>query len=236
MLYVLAGLCAGYGLLLGLSRLLPGTHMLATIVGDLRSMPATMRRLAWVQFFSWFALFAMWIYTMAAVAGTHFGATDPHSAAYNEGANWVGVLFGAYNGFAALAALLIPLMVRAIGLRWSHLVNLWLDGAGLVSLMFIDDPRWLLLSMVGVGFAWASILSLSYALLSDSVPAAKMGVYMGLFNFFIVIPQLVAASALGFALRVWLGGQPMHVLVLGGCSLLLAGLCVLRVPNRPEVV
>lgn len=236
MLYVLAGLCAAYGVLLAVARVLPGTHMIATIVDDLRNMPATMRRLAWVQFFSWFALFAMWIYTTAAVAGTHFGSTDPQSAAYNEGANWVGVLFGAYNGFAALAALLIPLMVRAIGLRWSHLVNLWLGGAGLVSLMFIDDPRWLLLSMVGVGFAWASILSLPYALLSDSVPAAKMGVYMGIFNFFIVIPQLVAASALGFALRAWLGGQPMHVLVLGGCSLLVAGLCVLRVPSRSEVV
>lgn len=236
MLYVLAGLCAGYGLLLAAARALPATHMLAAIVGDLRAMPVTMRRLAWVQFFSWFALFAMWIYTTAAVAGTHFGSTDPQSAAYNEGANWVGVLFGAYNGFAALAAVLIPPMVRAIGLRWSHLVNLWLGGAGLVSLMFIRDPHWLLLSMVGVGFAWASILSLPYALLSDSVPASKMGVYMGIFNFFIVIPQLVAASALGFALRAWLGGQPMHVLVLGGCSLFVAGLCVLRVPSRPEVV
>jgi len=236
MLYVLAGLCAAYGVLLALARVLPGTHMLATIVGDLRGMPTTMRRLAWVQFFSWFALFAMWIYTTAAVAGTHFGSTDPQSAAYNEGANWVGVLFGAYNGFAALAALVIPLMVRALGLRWSHLLNLWLGGLGLVSLMFIGDPKWLLLSMVGVGFAWASILSLPYALLSDSVPSTKMGVYMGIFNFFIVIPQLVAASALGFALRAWLGGVPMHVLVLGGCSLFVAGLCVLRVPSRPEVV
>ncbi|MDQ1063463.1 MFS transporter [Stenotrophomonas sp. SORGH_AS_0282] len=236
MLYVLAGLCIAYGLLLGVARLLPGPHMLATIVDDLRSMPRTMRRLAWVQFFSWFALFAMWIYTTAAVAGTHFGSTDPASAAYNEGANWVGVLFGAYNGFAALAALLIPLMVRLMGMRLSHLVNLWLGGLGLISLMLIDDPKWLLLSMVGVGFAWASILSLPYALLSDSVPAAKMGVYMGLFNFFIVIPQLVAASALGFMLRLWLGGNPMHVLALGGVSLLIAGLCVLRVPSHQEVV
>ncbi|WP_282247156.1 MFS transporter [Stenotrophomonas sp. PS02300] len=236
MLYVLAGLCIAYGLLLGVARVLPGPHMLATIVDDLRSMPRTMRRLAWVQFFSWFALFAMWIYTTAAVAGTHFGSTDAKSAAYNEGANWVGVLFGAYNGFAALAALLIPLMVRLMGLRMSHLVNLWLGGLGLISLMLIDDPKWLLLSMVGVGFAWASILSLPYALLSDSVPAAKMGVYMGLFNFFIVIPQLVAASALGFMLRLWLGGNPMHVLALGGVSLLIAGLCVLRVPSHQEVV
>jgi len=236
MLYVLAGLCAAYGLLLGATRVLPRTHMVAVIVADLRAMPQAMRRLAWVQFFSWFALFAMWIYTTAAVAGSHFGATDPASAAYNEGANWVGVLFGAYNGFAALAALLIPPMVRAIGLRWSHLVNLWLGGLGLISLMLIRDPHWLLLSMVGVGFAWASILSLPYALLSDSVPAAKMGVYMGIFNFFIVIPQLVAASALGFVLRALFGGQPMLVLVLGGCSLLVAGLCALRVPTVPEAV
>ncbi|NEK92234.1 MAG: SLC45 family MFS transporter, partial [Xanthomonas euvesicatoria] len=88
------------------------------------------------------------------------------------------------------------------GLRWSHLCNLWLGAAGLLSMLVIRDPQWLLLSMLGVGFAWASILSLPYALLSDSVPAAKMGVYMGIFNFFIVIPQLVAASALGFVLRV----------------------------------
>ncbi|MFI8572902.1 MFS transporter [Stenotrophomonas bentonitica] len=236
MLYVLAGLCVAYGVLLGVARCVPGANMLATIVDDLRAMPRTMRRLAWVQFFSWFALFAMWIYTTAAVAGTHFGSTDTASAAYNEGANWVGVLFGAYNGFAALAALLIPLMVRALGLRWSHLVNLWLGGLGLISMLFIGDPHWLLLSMVGVGFAWASILSLPYALLSDSVPAAKMGIYMGLFNFFIVIPQLVAASALGFLLRTWLGGDPMHVLALGGGSLLLAGLCVLYVPSQQEVV
>ncbi|AOX63286.1 MFS transporter [Stenotrophomonas sp. LM091] len=236
MLYVLAGLCVAYGVLLGVARCVPGANMLATIVDDLRAMPRTMRRLAWVQFFSWFALFAMWIYTTAAVAGTHFGSTDTASAAYNEGANWVGVLFGAYNGFAALAALLIPLMVRALGLRWSHLVNLWLGGLGLISMLFIRDPHWLLLSMVGVGFAWASILSLPYALLSDSVPAAKMGIYMGLFNFFIVIPQLVAASALGFLLRTWLGGDPMHVLALGGGSLLLAGLCVLYVPSQQERV
>ncbi len=236
MLYVLAGLCVAYGVLLGVARCVPGANMLATIVDDLRAMPRTMRRLAWVQFFSWFALFAMWIYTTAAVAGTHFGSTDTASAAYNDGANWVGVLFGAYNGFAALAALLIPLMVRALGLRWSHLVNLWLGGLGLISMLFIGDPHWLLLSMVGVGFAWASILSLPYALLSDSVPAAKMGIYMGLFNFFIVIPQLVAASALGFLLRTWLGGDPMHVLALGGGSLLLAGLCVLYVPSQQEVV
>ncbi|MFA1722128.1 MFS transporter [Xanthomonas campestris] len=231
MLYVLAGLCIAYGVLLALARVLPRGGMLVAIMHDLRHMPQTMRRLAWVQFFSWFALFAMWIYTTAAVTQVHFGARDTFLAAYNDGANWVGVLFGAYNGFAALAAIVIPLIVRAIGLRWSHLCNLWLGAAGLLSMLVIRDPHWLLLSMLGVGFAWASILSLPYALLSDSVPAAKMGVYMGIFNFFIVIPQLVAASALGFVLRVWLGGQPIYALAIGGLSLIVAGVCVVRVPS-----
>jgi maltose/moltooligosaccharide transporter len=231
MLYVLAGMLAAYGLLLLGARVLPPAGMVPAIVTDLRAMPRTMRRLAVVQFFSWFALFAMWIYTTAAVAGVHYGSSDPTSVAYNEGANWVGVLFAAYNGFAALAAIAIPWMVRALGLRMSHLLNLWLGAAGLLSFLLVRDPQWLLLSMVGVGFAWASILSLPYAMLSDSVPATKMGVYMGIFNFFIVIPQLVAASLLGFLLKSLFGGQPLWALALGGGSLLLAGLCVLAVPR-----
>jgi maltose/moltooligosaccharide transporter len=191
-----------------------------------------------VQFFSWFALFAMWIYTTAAVTQVHYASTDATSAAYNEGANWVGVLFAAYNGFAALAAVCIPLMVRAFGLRVSHIINVWLGGAGLLSFLLIRDPQWLLLSMVGVGFAWASILSLPYALLSDSVPAKKMGIYMGIFNFFIVIPQLIAASVLGFLLKTFAGAQPIYALAIGGASLLIAGLCVLRVKeplSAPQV-
>lgn len=202
---------------------------IAEVANDMYRMPKTMKQLAVVQFFSWFALFAMWIYTTAAVTQVHFGSSDPSSVAYNEGANWVGVLFAAYNGFAALAAMVIPWMVRAVGVRASHLVNACLGGLGLLSFLWIRDPQWLLLSMVGVGFAWASILSLPYALLSDSLPAAKMGVYMGIFNFFIVIPQLVAASLLGFLLKTFLGGDPINALAIGGISLIVAGLCVLRV-------
>ncbi len=235
MLYVLAGMCAAYGVLVLVSRVLRPGSMLPAIVADLHAMPAAMRRLAVVQFFSWFALFAMWIYTTAAVAGTHFGSSDPTSVAYNDGANWVGVLFAAYNGFAALAAIAIPWMVRALGLRATHLVNLLLGAAGLLSFLAVRDPQWLLLSMVGVGFAWASILSLPYAMLSDTVPAAKMGIYMGIFNFFIVIPQLVAASLLGFLLRSLFGNQPLWALAIGGASLLLAGLCTLAVPRAVEV-
>jgi len=182
-----------------------------------------------VQYFSWFALFAMWIYTTSAVTEVQFGATDTRSAAYNEGANWVGVLFAAYNAFAIVAAVLIPWMTRRLGLRMSHLVNLSLGGLGLMSFLVIRDPRWLLVSMVGVGFAWASILSLPYALLSNTVPAAKMGVYMGIFNLFIVIPQLLAASVLGFLLKTFFGNASINALLIGGVSLLLAGLCMLRV-------
>jgi maltose/moltooligosaccharide transporter len=171
----------------------------------------------------------MWTQSTPAVTRVHFGATDVTGAAYNEGANWVGVLFAGYNGFAAVAAVVIPLMVRRWGLRISHLINLCLGGAGLLSFLLIRDPAWLLVSMVGVGFAWASILSLPYALLSDNLPAAKMGVYMGIFNFFIVIPQLLAASVLGLLLRLFFHGQPIWALAMGGASLFAAGLCTLRV-------
>jgi maltose/moltooligosaccharide transporter len=228
-LYLLAAGLAAYGavqIAVGFSR----SHNLFTdIIADMHAMPATMRQLAVVQFFSWFALFAMWIYTTAAVTAVHFGSTDTQSAAYNDGANWVGVLFAAYNAFAALAAMLIPSMTRRFGLRVSHLVNLCLGGLGLISFLLIRDPQWLLLSMAGVGFAWASILSLPYALLSDSVPADKMGVYMGIFNFFIVIPQLLAASVLGFLLKTFFGNAPINALLIGGASLIVAGVCTLRV-------
>jgi maltose/moltooligosaccharide transporter len=228
-LYVLAGLFAGFGLAFLLRTFLSADNAFTRIVDDMRDMPGTMARLAVVQFFSWFALFAMWIYTTAAVTEVHFGSTDTASAAYNAGANWVGVLFAAYNGFAAIAAIVIPWMVRRIGLRGSHLVNSVLGGLGLLSIAWIRDPHWLLLSMVGVGFAWASILSLPYALLSGAVPAKKMGVYMGIFNFFIVIPQLVAASLLGFLLKAFLGGHPVDALAIGGASMIAAGFCVLLV-------
>ncbi|QNK02979.1 MFS transporter [Dyella telluris] len=228
-LYLLAGGLALFGVMFSWLSATRSRGMLRQVMGDLYGMPETMRRLAVVQFFSWFALFALWIYTTAGVTSVHYGTTDTHSAAYNEGANWVGVLFAAYNGFAAVAAAAIPWMVRRWGLRTSHMVNCWLGGAGLLSFLVIRDPQWLLLSMVGVGFAWASILSLPYALLSDNLPATKMGVYMGIFNFFIVIPQLMAASVLGLLLRLFFHGQPIWALAMGGASLVIAGLCTLRV-------
>ena len=206
--------------------------MLHNIVNDLHLMPRVMKQLAVVQFLSWFALFAMWIYTTAAVTEHHYGTTDTASALYNEGANWVGVLFAAYNGFAALAALVIPKLAEKLGRRGAHLVGLWCGALGLVSIRFIDDPDLLLASMVGVGIAWASILSLPYAMLSRAVPPRKMGIYMGIFNFFIVIPQILAASVLGILVRTLFQGQSIDALVLGGALMFLAGLATLRVDDR----
>ncbi len=228
-LYLLAGAVLLFGVsFLWLSRT-RSRGMARQVVADLYGMPVPMRRLAWVQFFSWFALYAMWIYATPVVAALQFGNGDPRSAAYNAGANWVGVLFGAYNGFAVLAAAAIPWMVRVMGLRCSHLVNLALCGLGVASFAFVRDPDWLLLSMVGVGFGWASILSLPYTMLCDSLPADKMGVYMGIFNFFIVLPQLLASAALGLLVRVLFHDHSADVLVLAGVSLLVAGVCTLGV-------
>ena len=230
-LYLLGALLAAYGVALLALNVVGRDNGFSHVMHDIYAMPTTMRRLAVVQFFSWFALFAMWIYTTATVTATYYGTNDTTSADYNTGANWVGVLFAAYNGFAALAAIAIPAMARKLGLRTSHLVNVALGGLGLISIPFMPSEDWLLLSMLGVGFAWASILSLPYALLSDSVPAQKMGVYMGIFNFFIVIPQLVAVATLGYILKHLLGDDPSKILVLGGASMIVSGLCVLRVPE-----
>ena len=229
-LYLVSSMALFWGLALLVHAWVPGHGFFGTVMRDLENMPHTMRRLIPVQFFSWLALFSMWLYTTPAVTQVHYHSSDPASAAYNAGANWVGFLFGAYNAFAALAAVVIPLMVRKLGLQRSHLINVWMGGVGLISIALIRDPNWLILSMVGVGFAWASILSLPYALLSDSVPARKMGLYMGIFNFFIVIPQLVAVSVLAFALKRFLGNAPIEVLVLGGVCFFIAGLLALRVP------
>ena len=235
-LYVLAFGLAAFGVLqlIAAARQQRGETdgMLFGVVNDLHLMPRVMRQLAVVQFLSWFALFAMWIYTTSAVTAHHFGATDTASAAYNEGANWVGVLFAAYNGFAALAALAIPPLARRIGRRRTHLLGLWCGAVGLVSIRLVDDPQWLLASMVGIGIAWACILSLPYAMLSRAVPAQKMGVYMGIFNFFIVIPQILAASVLGIVVRVAFGGDSLGALVLGGLLFFAAGLATLRVDDR----
>ncbi len=199
------------------------------------SMPKTMLQLAFVQFFSWFALFSMWIYTTPAITEHVYGTTDTSSALYNEGADWVGICFGVYNGVAALAAFLLPQLAKLVGRRMTHLIALFCGGAGLISIFFINDPDTLILSMVGVGIAWASILSIPYAMLSSALPAEKMGYYMGVFNFFVVIPQIVAAGILGYILRSFFNNDAIYALIVGGVAMLIAGLLSLLVNDKDEV-
>jgi maltose/moltooligosaccharide transporter len=206
-----------------------------TVVNDFQDMPHTMKQLAWVQFFSWFALFAMWIYTTPAVTSHVYGTTDPTSALYNEGANWVGVGFGMYNGVAAVVAFAIPVLARRTSRRAAHAICLACGALGLLSILLLKDPRLLLGSMVGVGIAWASILSMPYAILTGSLPPSKMGYYMGVFNFFIVIPQIVAAALLGFLVGRFFDGEAIYALAVGGASLLLAAVLTLRVEDRDDV-
>jgi maltose/moltooligosaccharide transporter len=209
------------------------THGFAQVMNDLFAMPETMKQLAVVQFFSWFPFFAMWTYTTAAITEFHYGTSDVTSKAFNEGADWVGVLFSAYNLTSIVAAICIPLIVKKFNLRIAHMINLFMGGLGFISFVFIKDPTYLIISMIGVGFAWASILSVPYAILANALPAKKMGLYLGIFNFFIVLPQILAASILGFLITKVFDNQPIYSIVIGGASMLLAGVLTLRVkePN-----
>ncbi|HLF51633.1 MFS transporter [Flavobacterium sp.] len=205
------------------------------IVTDLLNMPKTMKQLAWVQFFSWFALFAMWIYTTKAVTGHVFGTNDTTSKLYNDSADWVSVMFTVYNGVAAAVAFLLPVLARKTNNKITHMLALIFGGIGLISIYFLSDKIGLLLAMVGVGIAWASILSIPYSMLSGALPSNKMGYYMGVFNFFIVIPQIVAGTILGFLIKEFFNGEPVYALIIGGCSMILAGLLTLGVSANKKI-
>ena len=232
--YLLGLLIAGYGLAslaaILLARAGRGQTMLAHIVGDVRGMPPIMRQLAVIQFFSWSALFIMWIHTTPVVAQYMFGSADPASAAYQAGGNWVGVLFSVYNGVAAIAALtLLPWVARRIGQTRTHALCLLAGAAGFGSFLLLRDPYWLLLSEVGIGIAWASILAMPYAMLASSLPAGKMGVYMGLFNIFVVVPQLLVATVMGSIMKAFFPGEPIWTMAFAAGTLILAAIASIRV-------
>jgi len=201
------------------------------VLNDLFNMPKTMKQLAIVQFFSWFALFSMWIYTTPAVTHHIYGAVDTSSALYNEGADWVGVLMSVYNGFAAVMAFILIWLAKLTSRKTVHLISLVIGGLSLASFYLVKDPNLLLVSELGIGLAWASILAMPYAILTGSLPPEKMGVYMGIFNFFIVIPQITAASILGFFVRNVFSGEAIYALVLGGVSMIIAGFMVMIVDD-----
>lgn len=188
------------------------------------NMPDTMKQLAFVQFFTWLAFFAMWIYTTSGIALNAYGTTDTTSKSFQDAGDWVGVMFMVYNGVSAITAFLLPKLAKNIGRKYTHMVCLIIGGIGLVSILFIKDPFNLLIPMVGVGLAWSSTLTMPYAILAGALPAEKMGFYMGVFNFFIVIPQIVAAAILGFFLHKFFNNESIYALVIGGISMIIAGL------------
>jgi maltose/moltooligosaccharide transporter len=187
-----------------------------------------------VQFFTWVAFFSMWIYTSAAVAQNAYGTTDTTTKAYQDAGDWVGVMFMVYNGISALAAFLLPLLAARIGRKYTHMLALIIGGAGLAAIFFIHTPSLLLLPMVCVGLAWASTLTMPYAILAGALPANKMGFYMGVFNFFIVIPQIVAAGILGFFVKEVFNGESVYALVVGGISMIIAGIMNFIVKEEKE--
>jgi maltose/moltooligosaccharide transporter len=207
---------------------------LREIVGGFAHMPKTMVQLAFVQFFTWIALFALWIYTGPAIADNVYNTTDPLSPGYQDAGNWVGVMFAVYNGLSALAAFVLPVLARATSRKACHAVCLAIGGLSLVSVFFIHDKHLLMIPMLGVGLAWASVLTMPYAILAAALPSNRMGYYMGLFNFFVVIPQVVSGLVLGWFTKHMFGNHAVFTLVLGGVAMVIAAVLALFVTDRPE--
>lgn len=210
---------------------------LSEIVSDFAKMPKTMKQLGLVQFFSWFALFSMWVFTTDAVATHVYGLSGDYSKTieYNQAGNEVSSAFGTYNLVAMFYALLLPVIAKYIGRKLTHALSLIAGGVGLISVYFVKDPAMLQLSMIGVGLAWASILAMPYVILSGSIPAGKLGIYMGIFNFFITLPQIVNGLFGGWIVKHLYNGQPIYAIVLAGFFMLCAAISVLFVYDAGAV-
>ncbi|WP_432199925.1 MFS transporter [Erythrobacter sp. W53] len=234
-LYVLAGLIAAFGVIQLVAGLLRkggrDENGFMEVVNDLFAMPKTMRQLAVVQFFSWFAMFSMWIYGTPAVAEYHFASPDPVTQGYQDAADWWSLLGSVRNGVAAAAALAFIVVAAKMDRCRLHALNLTIGAAGFAAMILIRDPALLWVPMVAVGIAWASIVSLPYAILAGSVPARKMGIYMGIFNIFIVVPQLIAATLLGFLLTTFFDGAPIYAMAISAVSFVLAAVATFFVTD-----
>lgn len=204
---------------------------LGSVFRYIREMPFTMRQLGLVQFFSWFALFSMWVFSTPAIAHHVYGLPleDHQSARFQEAGNWVGIVFGVYNAVSAVYAMFLPRISAKFGNKQTHAISLLAGGIGLISIYFISDPMYLLLSMVGVGMAWASILAMPYAILAGSIPMAKMGVYMGIFNFFITMPQIVNGIIGGSIVKYFYGGNAIYAILMAGVFFMLGAVAALRI-------
>jgi len=206
------------------------------IFKDMAAMPKTMKQLGVVQFFSWIALFGMWVFTTPAVAQHVYGlaVTDTKSLQYQDAGNWVGIIFGVYNGVAMIYALLLPALAHKIGRKLTHSVSLLAGAIGLLSIYFITNPMTLIYSMIGIGMAWGSILSMPYAILAPALPVRKMGIYMGIFNIFITVPQIINGIFGGMIVKRLFDSQAIYALIMSGCFLIIAAVSVLWVEDKKE--
>lgn len=210
---------------------------LSQIFSDFGKMPRTMKQLGLVQFFSWFALFSMWVFTTPAIAQHiyHLPVGDTSSDTFREAGSWVGIIFGVYNGVSAIYALMLPSIAARFGRKNTHAFSLIAGGLGLISMYFAPNKEFLLLSMVGVGLAWASILAMPYAILAGSIPAGKMGVYMGIFNFFITIPQIVNGVCGGPIVKHIYNSEAIYAIVLAGIFMMVAAVSTFYVQDAVAI-
>lgn len=207
---------------------------LSDIFSDFKQMPEAMKQLSWVQFFSWFGLFGMWVYSTPAIAHHVYGLSlsDSSSKMYQDAGDWVGILFGVYNAVSAIYAFFLPRIAESLGRKNTHAISLAIGGFGLISIYFAPNDTFLIGSMICIGIAWASILAMPYAMLVGSIPARKMGVYMGIFNFFIVIPQIVNSLSGGLLIKYVYEGNPIYAIITSGVSLLIAAGLSLKVDDE----
>lgn len=201
-------------------------HWAKTTYESFVNMPGPMKRLAWVQFFSWMGLFCMWIFYSVAVAHHVFKAFDPHSALYEIGIRSASSSMTMYQIVSTVFALIIPLIARKVGAVYVHTIGLVAAGIGLLSIYFVQDPFWLYISMIGVGIGWATILSMPYAILVRHIPKERYGIYMGIFNMFIVIPEIISALVLGWFMRNVFNNNHMSAIIMGGAFMLIAAMIV----------
>ena len=211
---------------------------LSDIFTDFKKMPQTMRQLSWVQFFSWFGLFGMWVFTTPAIAHHIYGLPieETKSVAYNKAGDLVGILFGVYNLVAGIFAFALPVIAKRFGRKRTHAISLLIGGVSLIAIYFMPNEDYVAFCMIGVGIAWASILAMPYAILAGSIPPLKMGVYMGIFNFFIVIPQIVNALIGGPMVKYLYNDNAIYAIVTSGVSLIIAALLVSKVKDADDVL
>jgi maltose/moltooligosaccharide transporter len=190
-------------------------------------IPKVMLQLLLVQFFSWFALFSMWVFTTPSVAQTFYNSIDPNSLEYKEAGNWVGILFGIYNGVSAIIALSLPVIAKKVGRKKTHAFALSIGGLSLLSFSIIPNATLLIIPMIGIGIAWGSILAMPYAMLASSIPPKRMGIYMGIFNMSITIPQIVNGIFGGLILKHLLHNNPINSILMAGVFMILGAVATL---------